>query len=112
MPDEGFDIHTAALETEAGMWDRLSGMMSTMANNVDGLRLSEEITLMYFIYEDGYNRITDTIRDHCNEGSGRMTDVGERLRRVLELFEATEEVQRHKFDKLLMSMPDAQSRQR
>lgn len=90
MAGEGFEVATASLRTEAGVWEQQSQQVGTIAASADGLRFTRLEAGVFQIIVTAYASVVDQVTNRAREGQQRMQEIADTLRRVADVYEDEE----------------------
>jgi hypothetical protein len=91
-------VATGALRTEAGVWDHESDETGKIAAQAEGLRLNRVEAGLFQVIFDTYGQVVDQVTARANEGKAQMTDVGNTLRSVADVYEQEEAANVHQLN--------------
>jgi hypothetical protein len=86
----GVKVATDTLRSEAGVWDRQSTQMGTVATTVDGLRFNRIQAGVFQLVVGSYGELVEQVHRHCLEAVPRMKEIADTLSQVANTYDAEE----------------------
>jgi hypothetical protein len=89
-------VATAALRSEANLWDEQAGRVSALAADAAGMEFGRLEAGLFQMMVGPYNDVIRVVSQRCNQGSTAMTDIAATLRRVADTYEAEDAAGAHR----------------
>jgi hypothetical protein len=89
-------VATAALRTEAIVWDNQSQRLNEITVSANALRITGyDDTTLFDRVLTAYSHVVDVVTARCTEGSQRTGEIGSRLRQVATVYDTEEQANIH-----------------
>jgi hypothetical protein len=93
-------VATDSLRTAAGVWDRQSDVLATLARQVEGLRMDRGDAGIFQVMVSTYQDTVQLIADRCSEGHRRTAEIADALRAAARTYDEEERKGEHAFRNL------------
>lgn len=100
MPPPGREevaVDTAALRAEGNVWLEQSDRLEAITHKADGLRMTRLEAGVFQVLVSAYDDAVDQVTARCREGRARMSEVGETLRQVADVYDDEDRKVEHRF---------------